>query len=36
VFLAATSPPATRPSLDDELVAARRMAQHMRASAVTG
>jgi putative nucleotidyltransferase with HDIG domain len=36
LFLTATSPPATRPSLDDELIAARRMARHMRASAVTG
>lgn len=36
LFLTATSPPATRPSLDGELIAARRMAQHMRASAVTG
>jgi putative nucleotidyltransferase with HDIG domain len=36
LFLTATSPPATRPSLDDELIAARRMARQAHASAVTG
>jgi HD-GYP domain-containing protein (c-di-GMP phosphodiesterase class II) len=36
LFLTATAPPATRPSLDDELIAARRIAQHLRASAYTG
>ena len=36
LFLTTTSPPATRPSLDGELIAARRMARHMHASAVTG
>ena len=36
LFLTATSPPATRPSLDGELIAARRMARHMPTSAATG
>jgi putative nucleotidyltransferase with HDIG domain len=36
LFLTATSPPATRPSLDGELIAARRMARHTHESTVTG
>ena len=36
LFLIATTPPATRPSLDGELIAARRMARHMPASAANG
>ena len=36
LFLTVTSPPAPRPSLDGELIVARRMARHMLAGTVTG